>query len=183
MANKLHYEKQEPAFLRRLRGEHSASDGRQNIQFARPKKDRLKPADDDDEPTIVGEDGEVVGKEEFQRLVKGNVDDGGEARGKDSEVGEGEVVRTEEDLEKERAGNKKEERERQKVAEVGGPRKRKAVKVVGGEGAGDVEDTKVIDQPTNGKDGGFPGVNLGKPKSKPDKKAKKVKLSFDEVEE
>src|SRR3978361_481851 len=71
-AKNLQYDKREPAFLRKLKGEFGGLDGRHNVQIARPKKDRLKTGDDDeDEPVIVDELGERIEKAEFERRVKG----------------------------------------------------------------------------------------------------------------
>src|SRR3978361_1484798 len=71
-AKNLQYDKREPAFLRKLKGEFGGLDGRHNVQIARPKKDRLKTGDDDeDEPVILDEQGERIEKEEVDRRLKG----------------------------------------------------------------------------------------------------------------
>ena len=67
-AKGLLYEKQEPAFFRRLRGEHSSD--KQNFSVPRPRKARLETSAEDDGPTIVGEAGENVTQEEFQAMVE-----------------------------------------------------------------------------------------------------------------
>ena len=188
-AKNLHYEKQEPAFLRRLRGQALGDSDRHSIQTARPgKKSRLE-MDDDDGPTIVygdeagGHDGESVGREEYEVLTKtrdsggaqgqGNVPSGvgGQDGGrKDGEAAGSPNGRT--------AGQ---EREKQKVADVGGMKKRKAGKVVAGE---DDDDAEVVEPGTKVGAGARPPAESAKEevnsKSKPAGKKKKVKLSFDD---
>jgi hypothetical protein len=150
----LHYDKNEPAFLRKLRGEYR-SDGN-TFQAARPKRERLT-NDDDDAPAMVDEEGASVSKEEYEAMVNGKDD------GKASD--EKEAVNVAEDGKSEFKGveeaDQKAERQKQKEAEVGVAKKRKQVKVVGD----DVEDEDVKKDT----------------KSKPAKKPKKkIKLSFDE---
>jgi len=169
-AKNLHYEKQEPAFLRKLRGEHGGD--RHNVQIARPKKDRLKTTDEDDGPTIVDESGEVVGREEYEAMTGGN---GAGDYGVDG--GAKEVIEAEQSAEKEKANERP---EKQKVADIGGPRKRKAVKVIGE----DDVDAKIVkaEREADGR-GNSKAENLKNGKTKPPKRAKKVKLSFGEPEE
>ncbi len=174
-AKNLHYDKNEPSFLRKLKGEFGNLDGRHNVQIARPKKDRLKTGDDDeDEPVIIDESGETIEKTEFERRVKGD-----EEKAADGAEGGEEVAAVD--------GSK--ESERQKVAEIGassGAKKRKVVKVVG-----DVDD-QVDDLsgkiPTQQRPTGASKEKTDKvaPDKKDaassKKKAKKIKLSFDEPE-
>ena len=79
-AKNLHYEKQEPAFLRRLRGQNFGSNDRNKVQFARPRKQRLGTEhrragqdgdDDDDGPVIIDEEGEHLTQREYKDLVEG----------------------------------------------------------------------------------------------------------------
>lgn len=178
-AKSLEYNKQEPAFLRKLRGEFGGLDGRHNVQIARPKKDRLKTGDVDDDPVIVDEQGELVEKEEFERRMNagddatepaenGKADPGAEAQG---------------DAESQRST------ERQKVMEIGAAtnlKKRKAVKVVGEEGEDDVDDgpnntgsdsKRVIHKkPETSENKATKKKEQGVAK----KKGKKIKLSFDD---
>ena len=63
----LHYEKQEPAFLRRLRAGNT--DDRTTVSVARPRNSRLETGDDDG-PTIVDERGENVTLEEYEDRLK-----------------------------------------------------------------------------------------------------------------
>ena len=181
-AKNLHYEKPaEPAFLRKLRGQTASADGRTDVQHARPgKKSRLDMDGDDDGPTIAyeREGGGNVGRDEYEALTKSKLVVVEEEEGEKSEA-------------KEKVGDESVEtveREKQRVADVGGLKKRKVGKVV----AGDYDD--------GGDDGGGAGIEgaktrvgagahlvsaeAAKPevksKSKPVKKQKKVKLSFDE---
>ena len=174
----LHYDKQEPSFLRKLKGQFGEGDGRHNVQIARPKRDRLKTADDDDDPLIVDEQGETVEKEEYERRLKG--EDPEELRdGISATVTEGSVFKAAED-----AG----QHERQKLSEIGGisTKKRKVGKIVGVEE--EVEDQKSsaaksagtgVDQPQKSSNKMVVKDSTASKK----KKAKKIKLSFDEPDD
>ena len=171
----LQYEKPVPAFLQRLRGEQANADGRHNFQMARLKKDRLKTADEDDGPTIVDEStGEVVGQDEYEKMIKGEEEVESANDGAIVPI-TGQSVDNEEKVQEDR---KAKEPEKQQVAEVGAPRKRKAVKVVGDH----VEDTKVVATEEAGKKASTAKTDSPS-KSKAAKKTKKVKLSFDEADE
>jgi Domain of unknown function (DUF4604) len=187
-AKNLHYEKPEPAFLRRLRGQAIGAGGgdadRLNVQHARPgKKPRLEMDGDDDGPTIAYEDegGGNVGRKEYEALTKATSGSDGGRVGVDGEAvdkagGNGAVASGEGD-------GAVEEREKQKVADVGGggvKKKRKVGKVVGGEDDADVEKAEA-----EGGAGARPQTSTSTSttattKSKSSKKQKKVKLSFDE---
>lgn len=174
-AKNLEYNKQEPAFLRKLRGEYGGLDGRHNVQIARPKKDRLKTGDgDEDDPVIVDEQGELVGKEEFERRQKQGVDSTEQA-GVDE-------VKDDDD-----ATGKEQLSERQKVTEIGSSgtlKKRKAAKVVGAEdddGDKEGEATSSTIEKEN-KKGGVETAAKKKDVGAAKKKGKKIKLSFDEPE-
>jgi hypothetical protein len=149
----LQYEKNEPAFLRKLRGEHGSD--RNNFQAARPKRNRLA-NDDDDGPTMVDEEGASVSKEDYEAMF-----DGKGSAAKSNEA----VIEDAKGEESAKDGEKTQEppAEKQKVVEVGAARKRKQVKVIGEEIGGD-----------DGAD-----LKKGKTTKKP---KKKVKLSFDEPE-
>ncbi|EXJ78829.1 hypothetical protein A1O1_09231 [Capronia coronata CBS 617.96] len=183
-AKNLEYNKQEPAFLRKLRGEFGGLDGRHNIQIARPKKDRLKTGDDDDDPVILDEQGERVDKAEFERRMKEDEVEkelAGEVNGEGEPEAQGEAER-------------QKATERQRVTEIGaatGPKKRKAVKVVGeyGEdGEGDSNENHSDDNSgSHSKQVAHKKAeeSEAKPTKKKDsvtakKKAKKIKLSFDD---
>jgi hypothetical protein len=188
-AKNLHYEKPEPAFLRRLRGEAASAGGgdsdRLNVQHARTGKKARLEMDDDDGPTIAYEyaGGGNVGREEYEALTKvakAKSDDGdgatieGEGKGGGEGGGKG---REDHGSGSGAVDDGGEEREKQKVADVGGVKKRKAGKIVGGEDDGDVEQTQTK--------GGAVARSITTTtttttKSKSSKKQKKVKLSFDE---
>jgi hypothetical protein len=180
-AKNLEYNKQEPAFLRKLRGEYGGLDGRHNVQIARPKKDRLKTGDDgEDDPVIVDEEGETVDKAEFERRMKQGEDQ--QPDGSAADDGEGITNRT---TEGEHEGQSTEER--QKVTEIGGSsmhaKKRKIGKVVGREGEEGYDQKDPVEiKSTNQKE---KADNDSKTSRKngpavPKKKGKKIKLSFDE---
>ena len=174
-AKNLHYDKTEPSFLRKVKGEFGNLDGRHNVQLARPKKDRLKTGDDDeDEPVIVDEQGERIEKAEFERRVNGHDEEkvAGGADGRGKEDGE------------ERA----KEGERQKVTEIGTCavlKKRKVVKVIGDEDEASNPAGKAPPQQStiNASKQRADKPVLGKKEAAaPKKKSKKIKLSFDEPE-
>ena len=176
-AKNLEYDKHEPSFLRKLRGEYGGLDGRHNVQIARPKKDRLKTGDgDEDEPVILDEAGQIVEKSDFERRLRG---DAGTDPDKQPSL---EELKDESEV----GGENEQQSERQKVTEIGGPphvKKRKAGKVVVDEQ--DEPDEKVAasggaknEKTTN--DNG--GIKDTKRKDPPKKKGKKIKLSFDDAE-
>jgi hypothetical protein len=185
-ARNLHFEKQEPTFLRKLRGEAAGrgDSDRHEVQQARPgKKPRLE-MDDDDGPTIVYEDeastsGGNVGREEYEMLMKRKGEGKGGSAGKGEEGegdGQGESAgagKGGEDVEIASRGG--EEREKQKVAEVGVMKKRKLGKVVAGKDEEPEPGTKTSAAAHKTTEPAKPQV---KPKAKASKKT--VKLSFDE---
>ena len=160
-AKNLHYEKQEPAFLRKLRGEHSSD--RHNVQIARPKKSRIGTGDDDG-PTIVDEAGGDVSKEEYEQLLNGEE----EPAKLEQTNAEGTL---EVSTEVAKTSNSIGEHERQRVAEIGGPKKRKHAKVVGE----DVEEKSAKKSSPKQSE----SIN-DEPKSRTKGKKKLIKLSFDE---
>jgi hypothetical protein len=173
----LTYDKTQPAFLQRLKAEYAGD--RNNVQFARPSKSRLKTGDaEEDEPMMVDERGERVSREEWEGMVRREREKGkeGEDEGEDgkgsSEEGKKDRINVEEKGDGEGPREKNEVRGKQKVAEVGGPKKRKVVKVVG-DGDGDDEDHERLKESTEVAD------KDTKDATKPKKKAKKIKLSFD----
>jgi Domain of unknown function (DUF4604) len=192
-AKNLHYEKKVPAFLQRLQGQYTGDErnsaAQQRLQ-QRPKK--LKnDEDDDDAPTYVNEEsGEVVGKEEYERLVRG--EDGEEEEKEDGGIGE-EIGKLTDGDEK---GERREKSEKdggdklaeQKIAEIGAGRKRKVGKVVGGDEAGDGKVDGMTRAATSGNAAkGRNGTGSGEKAADPKKTStkakggkKKIKLSFDE---
>ncbi|KAF2817210.1 uncharacterized protein BDZ99DRAFT_374688 [Mytilinidion resinicola] len=141
MSNKLKgltFEANEPAFLRRLRGE--ATSGRDASRHERPvaRPKRAKGDDDDDAPTYVLEDGnESLSKAEYEALIAG----------KDADQGPGV-----EDAEKEEASTQQSKHQLTVVGAVS--KKRKAVKVVqasDGEEDADVKPKKAVKKPKKSK--------------------------------
>jgi hypothetical protein len=174
----LQYEKQEPAFLRRLKGEYGGLDGRHNVQIARPKKDRLKTGDEDeDDPVIVDEQGERIEKDEFERRMRG--EHGAELENPESSKS------NEKADELALTGKTKEaEAERQKVTEIGGSsslaKKRKAAKVVGGDVDDGNDNARRISKQEESRQAKIDEEPSKKDPTAPKKKSKKIKLSFDE---
>lgn len=159
-------EAKEPAFLQRLKSQYGGENSRENPQ-RRPK--RLRNDDDDDAPTYVEEgSNEVISKEEYDALVRG--DDPKDPEADENGTGQTEAASNEAVLPKTAKGE--DLKSRQNVAGIGGPKKRKQGKVVGDEAAGEEEEEGVDRQEQTSV--------ANKPKQK--KKKKKVKLSFDEPE-
>ena len=157
-AKNLQYDKNEPAFLRKLRGEYGSD--RQTFQAARPKRNRLV-NDEDDGPTMVDEAGASVSKEDYEAMINGK-GDGSESKETKPENVQADSVKAGED-------SQEAPMEKQKVVDVGAGRKRKQVKVIGEQNEGsDVTEEKK-------------GESAKQPKSTK-KLKKKVKLSFDEPE-
>ncbi|KAJ5370632.1 uncharacterized protein N7496_006724 [Penicillium cataractarum] len=161
---KLAYEAKEPAFLQKLRGHYGDTSGRLERPAARPRKLKDKNEEDDDAPVYVDEESnEVLSKAEYEALVGGGSDQkDDETSAKDNPAGTGQdnaPSQTETSTAKQ-----------SNLTEVGGPRKRKQVKVVGeDEPEEKSEDKQEADE--------------AKPKApapRKSKKAKKIKLSFDE---
>lgn len=163
-AKDLHYEKQEPAFLRKLRGEYGGD--RHNVSIARPSKPRLETADEDG-PTIVDETGESVTKEQYEAMAREDESGKGPDSAKPPIEGEKVEAQAGDSLHQER-----EEVRPEKLAAIGGSSKRKQGKVVGHEGERQIEDT--VEDEVN------KSHNSTKPSQKSKPKKKKIKLSFDE---
>ncbi|KAL5119849.1 hypothetical protein ACEQ8H_002210 [Pleosporales sp. CAS-2024a] len=157
-AKDVHFEKEEPAFLRRLRGQLTSGDSARHEQPIPRNKRLTKDDDDDDAPTYVLEDSkESLTKEQYEALVSGKaaaeMDDAATAEQVNQEPGP---------------------KQKDKIAEVGaGTRKRKAAKIVGEEVADEqAKKSKHVEQSTEGKAG---DATTGK---KTKKKVKTVKLTF-----
>ncbi|KAH7092187.1 hypothetical protein FB567DRAFT_232960 [Paraphoma chrysanthemicola] len=157
-AKDLHFDNEQPAFLRRLRGELISGDTARHEQPI-PRNKRLKQDDEDDAPTYVLEDTkESLTKEEYEALVSG----------KDAKDGEDGVVASASKPEVAET----EPKQKDKIAEVGGAsKKRKAAKIIGDEPAASKEDS--------GKTASTTDTKVTK---KPKKKAKAVKLTFGDDE-
>ena len=149
----------EPSFLRKLKSQYGGADlARHERPIARPK--RLKDDDEDNEPTYVDETTRhTISKADFEAM-QSNDNESLDANkvGKLPKASGGQEVPTGE-------SGPEAPVQKQQLAAIGGPIKRKVVKVVG------QEDENLEAEPT------------GKVRTKMRnvaKKAKKVKLSFDE---
>jgi hypothetical protein len=170
-AKNLEYDKTQPAFLRRLRGEitSSTSDPDRDVNpVARPKAaSRLKNGDEDDGPTYVMEDTQdMLSKAEYEALVNGKGEtDALKSATPSGMPAKGPVVADDS------------ARAKQKVAAVGGPgKKRKAAKIVGNDEEGEGKRVKIDEKPT--------GPSDFRPKSqKKNKKFTGIKLSFSDEED
>jgi len=156
-AKKLSYEMKEPAFLARLRA-NAAGTAHQPERYIAPRNRKIAVEDGDDTPQYVLEDGSVIGKEEFARLERGE-----ESAWKGKEEGD-------EDTEGRATSGMEKGGEEvpavSSVTDVGGKRKRKAVKIVGGDGE---DGGSAKDKPREG----------GKIKAT-GKRKQRVKLSFED---
>jgi Domain of unknown function (DUF4604) len=168
-AKNLHYEKQEPAFLRRLRSENTSD--RQQVSTARPRNPRLENGDDD-EPTIVDEQGETLTQNQYQQLIHGKSEDASVTKDistiteadPESKTQESGPSRTDE------MGNERETR-RLTISSV--MKKRKQVKAIVAESeAGHLTVEGDLSKAQGDEEPGTKGR----------KKKKKVKLSFDDLE-
>ncbi|GAD93210.1 conserved hypothetical protein [Paecilomyces variotii No. 5] len=156
----LNYEAKEPPFLQRLKSQYGgANSSRHERPIPRPR--RLQKDEDDDAPTYVDEEtNEVISKEEYESLVQGEKGDGSQDEAKDE---------TASAPAKEKADQAESEtgtQQKQNIAEIGGPKKRKQGRVVGEEDAPDSGERQESSS-----------------SRKPKQKKKKIKLSFDEGEE
>ncbi|KAF2199555.1 hypothetical protein GQ43DRAFT_112389 [Delitschia confertaspora ATCC 74209] len=159
-AKDLSYDSTQPAFLQRLRGQIAGTgdSDRHNQIIPRPK--RLQKDEEDDAPTYVLEDtNQSLSKEEYEALIAAdNGDENSQAVDVDATKKDHIGAKDLDLKEKESEGDKKKE-----VGQLA--RKRKAIKVV--------TDDQVTDEKDGDKD--------SKPASKkPKKKAKPIKLSFDD---
>lgn len=126
----------------------------------RPRKAKDPKDEEDDEPIYVDEESnEVISKEEYKALVKG---DGPE----DDPVDKDASTADDQDKLKPQSGTATSKQSN--LTEIGGQKKRKQVKVVG-------EDSKPESEETQPKEAQPKTAATRKPK-----KAKKIKLSFDE---
>ena len=164
----LQYERNEPAFLRRIRGELVGSTDDQTNSVPLPKKPKRLELGDDDGPTYVLEDsGETVTKEAFEKMIAKNEE------GEDGPVvTDAEAKQQGNDAQNEKNDNMN--RDKKQVAKIGAvSKKRKMVKIVSedpdsDEGAEGTPSSKFSSK-----------RNVQKAK----KKAKQVKLTFDDDNE
>ncbi|KAH8705346.1 hypothetical protein BGW36DRAFT_12111 [Talaromyces proteolyticus] len=161
-AKNLSYDRQEPAFLRKLRNQYGEGD---SVRHANPSQRPRKPKtdDDDDAPTYVDEEtNDTISKEDYEALLKG-----GEEK---AEIGTG-TGGDESQRSKEAAGEVESAatdgpKVQKNLAEIGSQKRKKQVKVVGAD-----------DDEADGEAPHKDGSSTRKPKAK----KKKVKLSFDEA--
>ncbi|CZS97315.1 uncharacterized protein RCO7_00299 [Rhynchosporium graminicola] len=168
----LQYDDSLPPFLARLRANNNAGDGRHEYTVARPKKARTAEDEAEDEPVYFDEgSGETLTKSEWEARDK--EENGGE------KVGEGEGKDGEA---RDVKGDGGKDGGKEKVAAIGGSRKRKAGKFVGGEEEEEIkEEVSAVAKATVVKKASSqPGKKAEK--GKPAKQGKKVKLSFGDDE-
>jgi Domain of unknown function (DUF4604) len=171
-AKNLTYDKKQPAFLQRLKAEYAGD--KNNVQFARPNKSRLKTGDEgEDDPAIVDETGESVGREVWEEMLRKEKE--GDREGK----GDGAAAEVKEaEAKDEMAREESRDGSRQKVAEVGAGKKRKVVKVIGDGRVNESSRTQGFSETHGEKEGGQKAK--GEDSAKLKKRAKKIKLSFDD---
>lgn len=170
----LSYSQNEPAFLRRIRGEIRGSvddPDRQINPVARPSiSKRLKKDEEDDAPTYVLEEtNQDLSKEEYEAMLKGEEAAAKDAAEKKAKVESNSALSTPQHASLPSASSK------QKVTEVGGLlKKRKAAKIVGQD-----DDEDADNKTQTGKEPG--SKDAKKPAKKT--KTKAIKLSFGDEEE
>lgn len=163
----LQYERSEPAFLRRIRGEIVGSEDDQTNSVPLPKRPRRLELGDDDGPTYVLEDsGDTVTKEVFEKMIAKNKEDEDRLVVADTEKQQDNGAQNEK--------NNNINRHKQQVAQIGAlSKKRKVAKIVA-EGPDSDE----------GAEGAFSSkVSSTRKVQKPKKKTKQVKLTFDDDKE
>ncbi|CRG84440.1 hypothetical protein PISL3812_01726 [Talaromyces islandicus] len=166
----LSYDRQEPAFLRKLRGESSGVDSPRQERFSqRPRKPKNKDDDDDDAPTYVDEEtNDTITKEDYEALLKGSEKDKSQttlAEG-DGDIAPGESK--EPAASSEQANVADAPKAQEKMAEIGSQKRKKQARVVGGD-----DDEVAAEDEASRKD----SSSSRRPKAK----RKKVKLSFDDA--
>lgn len=157
-------EAKEPAFLQKLRGHYGDTSGRLERPSARPRKLKDKNDEDDDAPVYVDEESsEVISKAEYEALVGGGTDK------KDNEAST-KGSPTENEQASAQSRTETSTAKQRNLTEVGGTRKRKQAKIVGED-----EDKEKSEEKQE--------ADAAQPKAaapRKSKKAKKIKLSFDE---
>jgi len=172
----LSYDTTLPPFLARLQSQNASNDGRQDYHAARPKKPRDAELDAEDEPVYFDEQsGETLTKGEWEEREKF---EGGE-----------ETVSTEGEAKDVPEGGKEMDKEKEKVAAIGGSKKRKAGKVVGADEQGEADGQNATGTKKSSTENRKPATGSkpagGKPADKGGKamkKGKKIKLSFGDDE-
>lgn len=165
----LHYDQSLPPFLARLKGQHAAdADSPDPILASRRRqaKPRSASQDAEDAPLIVDDDGNVLAGVEV--AVDGTVTTTNQEAGGPGADGNEDSTET---------GGSKDggARPEDKVATIGGSKKRKLGKVVGADAEDDKQDKN---SPGLQKQDGAAKEDKTKGPAKAKKKAKKIKLSF-----
>jgi hypothetical protein len=169
----LSYDTTLPPFLARLQAANTSSrEGRHEFHIARPKKARNEDAEAEDEPVYFDEGtGETLSKKEWEEKEK--ADEEGSGGGNEAGAGvERDGGANKDGLEG--GGNLERKESKEKVATIGGSKKRKAGKVIGVEDDGE---QKSVAGPALGKKAQRGDGKKGE-KVEIMKKRKKIKLSF-----
>lgn len=176
----LHYDQSLPPFLARLKGQHAAdSDSPDPILAARRRqaKPRSASQDAEDAPLIVDDDGNVLAGVEVAAdgTVTANQEAGPGAGGD----GDGDSREPDGTNDGGLDGNGADSRKEDKVATIGGTKKRKLGKVIGADAEDDKQEKAVPGEharPLASDKAAAEDKGRGPVKAK--KKAKKIKLSF-----
>jgi len=148
-----------------LQANNNSRDGRHEFKVARPKKERNAEDEAEDDPVYFDEEtGESLTKSEWEKK------ENGDSEGKGGEKVEGKADEGIDD------GDGRKEIVKEKVAAIGGSRKRKAGKIVGG------EEEEYLKGTETAKDGTLKSVGKKAEKGKGSKKGKKIMLSFGDGE-
>ena len=157
----LQYDNSLPPFLQKLHAQNAATGDGDRHERPAPRPKKANAHDEDDEPTVVDEAGETVSKAELEKMTS-------------TASGEGENLKTvgEESAEPKGSGAIQDavQRSDQKVTEGTATKKRKVAKVVGDENEVEVND----------KDGESEELSAKKVAKKAKKKAKPIRLAFDD---
>ncbi len=158
----VHVDSNEPAFLRKLKGEYGGDSVRIERPLARPRKQKVG-EDEDEGPTYVQEDSnDTISKSEYDALVKNN-EVGKEEKNVAPPTKSDDHIRSLEKLDK---SPRDPAPFKQHVAGIGRNAKRRLAKTVGED-----EEMEVVQHHVD------PSIDGNKLKSK---KRQKVKLSFNE---
>jgi len=166
-AKDLSYDSSLPPFLQRLHAKNAGRGDTDRHERAIARPTRAKDPNDDDGPTIVDDSGETLTKDEVDKLTTDAADEVKAADGQGDSAGDGEAKASGALPTAEVAGGKRME---QSVTSGTAQKKRKVAKVVGEE----------VDE--DGGDATKTDAAGGKAAKKMRKKAKQLKLAFDEDE-
>ncbi|KAI7153563.1 hypothetical protein KC343_g11073 [Hortaea werneckii] len=180
----LSYDSSLPPFLQRLRDQNSGRDtDRHEREIARPKGKKDPQAEEEDGPTVVDDSGETLTKEQvasmnqdIEEKERSESNVGGSVKGKLDNAGD--VVATSGALPDDEPTRKGDT-----VTEGKAVKKRKVGKVVGGDEHEDEEEAKGDEKTRKPSD---PAASAGEKESagkKIKKKAKQIKLAFNDDEE